>query len=1078
MVQHGGREARPDWRLAEPLTERVASLRSHTPRPARGSPPEADRALRWREEFPFGNDALFSQRLAACGISEAEFLSVTDGVTDPPRGAAGPPAWARTLEDAYRLPRQTSGSVLTWFSPKSTDALFPFLRCAAPLIDRFAGALRDNAVRLVGEQDAPYDGETVHRLFLGELLGSFKRMLAPALVLELNLARLGGQLVGASPAERFRSFVTDLDDRAAALSRLGRYPVLARQLVIRGEQWLASSLAFLRDLADDWPAVCGWLGRDESAARLTAVRAQLGDTHCGGRSVIVAAFDSGLRLVYKPRSLAVDRDFQELLGWIGARADGLTFRTVRILDRGTHGWVEFVRPADCESVDGVRRFYERQGGYLALLYLLNGSDLHCENVIAAGEHPVLVDVEALFHARVPVDRHSVHGVAGRGLEASVLRTGLLPTLIRWTEDGPHPDRSGLAAPQSPPSPLEVLSPDAEGTDEMRLVRKRLPIRPSAHLPTVAGQPAERIDVGAVVDGFTTVYRTMLAHRDELVDPGGPITRFHGDEIRVVLRHTLIYSRLLSESYHPDLLRDALDRDRLFDMLWADVPDNPHLSRVVTDECRDLWNGDVPVFRGRVGSRAIEASSGRSIPDFLPEPTDAPVHRRLLETLSEADLARQTWLIRASLATIDPGRTTETREGRPSVPAGTVHTARERLMAQACDIGERLEVLAMRSGDEAGWIGLRHVSKDEWSVSPVGADLYDGTAGIVLFLAHLGAVTGAPRHRRLAMAGARNLRNQVAAVSAGTHGIGAFDGLGGLIYLYSHLALLWGQPQWLDEARDLTRAVLPLIEHDSAHDLMGGAAGCIAGLLALHAVAPSGEVVAAATACGDQLLRSARRTTPGIGWPSTLFRVPLTGLSHGASGVTGALLALHRLTGETRFRDTAAAGLEYERSLFDGEQGTWADLRPREDRTPSRAPMVAWCHGAAGIGLSRLSMLSDPDAQTARREIAHAVDATLAWGFGDNHCLCHGDLGNLDFLLQAGMALGHQAWRDAVERRTLGMLDEVERSGWRCGVNKPVATPGLMTGLAGIGYGMLRLASPHAVPAVTTLSPATITASRG
>jgi type 2 lantibiotic biosynthesis protein LanM len=615
---------------------------------------------------------------------------------------------------------------------------------------------------------------------------------------------------------------------------------------------------------------------------------------------------------------------------------------------------------------------------------------------------------------------------------------------------------------------------------MRLVRKRLPIRPSAHWPTVAGRPAERIDVDAVVAGFTKVYQTLLAHRDELLAADGPITRFHGDEIRIVLRHTLTYSRLLSESFHPDVLRDALDRDRLFDLLWADVPDNPHLRRVVAYECQDLWNGDVPLFHSRVGSRAIEPSSGRRIPDFLPEPTDAPVRRRLLDDMSEADLDRQTWLIRASLATIDPGRTTMTRERavRRPVSSATARTIQARLMAQACRLGGRLEVLALRSGDEAGWIGLRHVGKDDWSVSPVGPDLYDGTAGIVLFLAHLGAVTGESRYRLLAAAGARNVRNQVAALPAATLGIGAFNGWGGLIYLYSRLALLWDQPQWLDEARDMISAVLPLIERDSTYDLMGGAAGCVAGLLALHAVSPSDDLVTAATACGDHLLRSARRTTPGIGWPSTLFGVPLAGLSHGASGVAGSLLALHRLTGQTRFRDAAAAALEYERSLFDSEQGNWADLRPREDRQPSRAPMAAWCHGAAGIGLSRLGMLSGLDAQTARWEIDNAVDATLAWGFGDNHCLCHGDLGNLDFLLQAGQALGQQAWNDAVERLTLEILDEVEHSGWRCGVNKPVATPGLMTGLAGIGYGMLRLAHPQAVPPVTTLCSDPITAWRG
>ncbi len=69
-------------------------------------------------------------------------------------------------------------------------------------------------------------------------------------------------------------------------------------------------------------------------------------------------------------------------------------------DRGAYGWTEFVEAQACDTPEQVQRFYERQGGYLALLYFLEATDFHLENLIAAGEHPVLVDLEALFHPRV------------------------------------------------------------------------------------------------------------------------------------------------------------------------------------------------------------------------------------------------------------------------------------------------------------------------------------------------------------------------------------------------------------------------------------------------------------------------------------------------------------------------------------------------------------------------------------------------------------------------------------------------------------------------------------------------------
>jgi hypothetical protein len=43
-------------------------------------------------------------------------------------------------------------------------------------------------------------------------------------------------------------------------------------------------------------------------------------------------------------------------------------------------------------------------------------------------------------------------------------------------------------------------------------------------------------------------------------------------------------------------------------------------------------------------------------------------------------------------------------------------------------------------------------------------------------------------------------------------------------------------------------------------------------------------------------------------------------------------------------------------------------------------------------------------------------------------------------------------------------------GWVTGVPLGVETPGLMTGLAGIGYELLRLAAPERVPSVLLLAP--------
>ena len=61
--------------------------------------------------------------------------------------------------------------------------------------------------------------------------------------------------------------------------------------------------------------------------------------------------------------------------------------------------MEFVAASGCTEAEAIQRFYERQGAYLALLYALEATDFHLENLIAAGEYPVWVDLESLFHLR-------------------------------------------------------------------------------------------------------------------------------------------------------------------------------------------------------------------------------------------------------------------------------------------------------------------------------------------------------------------------------------------------------------------------------------------------------------------------------------------------------------------------------------------------------------------------------------------------------------------------------------------------------------------------------------------------------
>ncbi|HVT17290.1 MAG TPA: type 2 lanthipeptide synthetase LanM family protein [Thermoanaerobaculia bacterium] len=1013
---------------------------------------------------------------------------------------AAPPPWLAALASAFAARTGAAAAAVPALPSAGAGDRTGFLDLVAPLLRDACARLRSRLRRdldgLAGDaargSDLPFTAESAVAVLYPNLAARLLRQISRMLVLELQVARLEGRLAGDSAEERFRGFAAELRRPEAAVELLRRYPVLARQAVQRIEQWVETSGELLARLAADWQEIRAFLDVREEPGELVEVRTGAGDPHRGGRSVTLLRFASGFRLIYKPKPLAVEAAFQELLAWINARGFAPPLRGLRVLAREAYGWVEHVAAGACAEEAEVERFYQRQGGLLALLYLLDAADVHSENLIAAGEHPVLVDLEALFHPWIgggggeTRPAAGVPGAARRGAPLaevpsparSVLRIGLLPERTWAARDDAGVDLSGLGGEPGQSTPRPVLYIAAEGTDEMRFDRKRMALPAAANRPELAGGAAVRLPryAGAIAAGFERMYRLLLAGRGELLREDGPLAAFAGVEVRVLLRPTLAYEGLLTESFHPDVLGNALLRDQLFDQLWAAVEHEPWLEAFLADERRDLERGDVPIFTTRTDSRDLWTGHGERLSGVFAA-TGLDRVRDGVRHLSAADLVLQLWAVHGCLTAVE---LTAGALRRPPyfLAAAPAPAGRQELLAAARTVGDRLAALASRERDRTLWFGLAPIGGGAWQFGALQADLYGGLPGIALFLAQLGAVTGEARYTDLARGALAALLPLARQESPPIPLLGAFSGWGGLIYTLAHLAALWDDPALLDGAEACLAHLPRRVESDETLDLMDGAAGCLAALLALHELRPAAATLGAAAACGERLLARAEAQEQGIAWRNApAFPWPLTGFSHGAAGIAWALLRLGAATGDERFAAAARGGFAFERSLYRAEHKNWADQRTdrgggepaaRDRLHAGERLMCAWCHGAAGIGLSRLAALSLLDDPALRGEIAIAVETTLAEGFGLTHCLCHGDLGCLDFLLLAARRLHDDALAEEVLRLAGGVLANVAADGWRFGMPAGAEPPGLMLGLAGIGYGFLRLAFPDRVPSVLLL----------
>ncbi|HEX5604656.1 MAG TPA: lanthionine synthetase LanC family protein, partial [Pyrinomonadaceae bacterium] len=291
-----------------------------------------------------------------------------------------------------------------------------------------------------------------------------------------------------------------------------------------------------------------------------------------------------------------------------------------------------------------------------------------------------------------------------------------------------------------------------------------------------------------------------------------------------------------------------------------------------------------------------------------------------------------------------------------------------------------------------------------------------------------------------------------------------------------LGMLWDEAPLLDEAECTALELSERIEADAHLDIISGTAGGLGALLSLYRCHPSPRNLAAAIRCGDHLIARACSMPEGLAWQTEVPSMkPLTGFSHGAAGIAWALLELFDVTGVERFRRVAYEAIAYERSVFSVAQANWPDFRspqPASEVSEEYQPRFTamWCHGAGGIGLARLAALKHFEDKLICDDVHAALKAIRTEGFNYNHSLCHGDLGNLELLSQASRILRDSICTAEVERKASEILTTIKQHGWLCGVPHEVESPGFMTGLAGIGYGLLRQAHPDRIPSVLLLQP--------
>ncbi len=930
--------------------------------------------------------------------------------------------------------------------------------------------------RLTAQSPAHYqDSKTILSDLVKSLLARLKPVVTRTLLLELNVARLVGGLAGDNGEARYASFLQLLGQREKALAILREYPVVADCLCETIQQWQTASIELLSRLDHDYSRIMShcFAGQLLSVIR---IHSDSGDTHHNGRSVCVIEFEQGRRIVYKPRSMAGDRAWNQLLTWLNQRNPSIQLASFSFIDHQDWGWVEFVEQQPLSTPEKAASYYEQLGAMIALMYVLGGTDIHYENLIAAGDSPIVVDLETLFSPAI-----------SKHLAYNVTCTALLPVRHDFSIDKEGMDIGAMSAKDGAKVDRTLFGVSGAKTDDMSWREITVQLDGKHNLPTHEGNVVGfegRID--DIQQGFDAYLTFLQQQAESLLAEDSPLKAFQDISYRFLLQSSDIYQQLLIASYHPDLLRKPGKRAEFLAEQLARFIDSGGLNNArIASEQQALLANNIPVFYHQPESCDLLGEAGTPINDYFAVSGMQALRNRLEHATDRPhqwsqQSNAQSLLVAMALTQQEPALLrTMKPQSFPQWCAMQHHDDKAiaaALTSSAEHIGDSLLQAAIRDKDCVNWFGYEQ-TPGNWALTLAEDNLYDGNLGIALFLACLSEITGRHDYSDCAEQALHAVFQDIARSSIVKQA--GFTGLGGAIYVLAYMLndkTPTGTPTqqqadrqcWLRYADDCLTRLESIIEQDTNVDVMAGNAGAVQALIYLSEVPElTSQARLLATKAGEHLLNQFLDDGADSGWIIPEHNKTLTGFSHGSSGIALALANLTRRWGDDRFLAIARKAITAENQQFCDVNQNWPDKRDGLESVWRST----WCHGAAGITLSRCMTPELADSDTIQHDLAVCAFQLQHRDKLTNHSLCHGLLGNLSIAQTLALHSDEVAvtWQQTFIDLRQKVFNHLDKHGFRTATPDNHLQFSLMNGLAGMGLILLRLIAPNRIPDVLALA---------
>ena len=804
------------------------------------------------------------------------------------------------------------------------------------------------------------------------------------------------------PERGISKLIAVCDERnEATLSLLQEYPVVGKLVSKVQATSVAAVKRLLSRLATDSFHVKALVGINPLIDPIELLEVGLSDPHNMGETVAVITFASGVRLLYKPKPEDASVWFQSLLRANATLRDLLHAYPEFVLRPG-YAWSTFVEHAPVLS-ENMELTARNAGRILFALYISNSTDVHFQNVRLSRTVPIVVDCETVQHPSPDLTpfSSSVHEASQHLYWNSILRTMFLP---QW-----------MAA-------SDANTIDAGGHNDILSCNN---LR-SMH---------------AFESGFSEAYQEALSSVGVACGTNRPA--WH----RYILRPTQFYSDLLDYSLNRKFMRYGLDRSISLEVLGRYHLSSGEMEQptetLLDLEVKSLERMDIPRLMLRGHDRNLYADGGIVCRNFLVS------HRFPLPELSIDDLQAQLKIIRLT------------------VTAHAVHRSRDNptddsFQHQVQEIRARVDNIAHRvlagaiygSNDRPSWLSIQSVrGTGKFQFRPVDMSLYDGTAGIALFLLWYGRL----RHNDLALAASIKAVEKCALFcrqeperAVRTFGCGGMHGIGALLYALNQLSRISESSLFNDAIIETLRILSRKHWTDrTSTDFVSGTAGL---LVVLTNICKFSGAEEAAARCVEHIHERAHALAPWqIAWadPSGRFQ---TGFAHGTAGIVYALKRWQSWTGDTTMEGLVRSARAFEDAQWSEEYEQWA----KYGGSKMREFGYSWCHGVPGMLMGRI--LADPDC--GNLDAAEPIAAFKPTSAATLDQICCGHLGRALIAedLRRNMSSENHHWLADLRDAELRMFFNSEK-----GADSYKLLPGLvgrdehlglMQGISGIGLGLM------------------------